>query len=167
MEAITYTVGEALRLTLALERPRFGLTPEDLFSLAVRDNPKRAFLFVSRVLGKHLSRPPAVLLAAGRLLALAMTRDPDCAAWWTDVLTGRTTPPFAQILSRRQAERVDVSEAERTLFLGFAETATGLARAVADCFGGESGYVSTTRLHRPGAYLTFEETHSHASTHRH
>lgn len=168
MDPTTYTIGETLRLTLALESPRFGLAPEDLFSLAVRDNPKRAFLFVSRVLGKHLSRPPAVLLAAGRLLALAWTgsEDGEEVRWWTDVLTERTTPLFSQVLDRRQTERIDLPPSERTLFLGFAETATGLARGVADCFGGEAGYLSTTRLHQPGDFLTFEEVHSHASTHR-
>ncbi|MDR2187672.1 MAG: phosphoribosyltransferase family protein [Azonexus sp.] len=37
---------------------RSDLAPEKLFSFAARNNPKRPFLFLSHVLGKHLPVPP-------------------------------------------------------------------------------------------------------------
>ena len=43
--------------------------------------------------------------------------------------------------------RYSLGMEDRALFLGFAETATGLARAVADCFDGEMAYISTCLLY--------------------
>ena len=71
MRMISYSLGDTLRLHMEVHASRFGLKPEDLFELAVRRNSKRSFLFVSRVLGKHLPIRPSALLAAGKLLALA------------------------------------------------------------------------------------------------
>lgn len=165
---VTYTLGESLRLTLALDQARYGLEPEDLFLPAVRQNPKRSFLFVSRVLGKHLPIRPAALLAAGRLLATAWdVRASSNVVYWSDLIRGKTAPPFAEVMDRLDRERRTLGPQERTLFVGFAETATGLAQAVADCFKGELGYINTTRHYCPvEKALTFEESHSHASTHR-
>ena len=39
------------RLTLTINRA--DLPPDELFALGARANPRRAFLFVSKVLGKH------------------------------------------------------------------------------------------------------------------
>ena len=50
----SFTLENNLQLTLELDTPRFGLSPDALFGLAARQNPQRAFLFVSKVLGKHL-----------------------------------------------------------------------------------------------------------------
>lgn len=161
----TYTLGRVLRLTLELKEGRFGLMPEDLFSLAVRQNPKRAFLFVSKVLGKHLPIRPAALLAAGRMLALALDGQNE-GQYWTELLREQEVSPFSQVTERLDQARRTLPLEERTLFIGFAETATGLARAVADCYDGEAAYISTTRMTLPGTEpLCFEESHSHASTH--
>lgn len=165
MSTFHYTLGDALRLTLALEPSRFPLAPGDLFALAMRQNPRRPFLFVSKVLGKHLPIRPAALLAAGRLLALAWTgaRGGDR---WADLAAGRSNPPFSEVLARLEEEQIPLGPGERTLFVGFAETATGLARAAAGCFRGEAAYLSTTRLSLPGSVpLSFDESHSHARTH--
>jgi Phosphoribosyl transferase/TRSP domain C terminus to PRTase_2 len=48
----------------------------DLVGLALRRNPRRAHLLVSRVLGKHLPVRPDVALAAGRRLAALLPADP-------------------------------------------------------------------------------------------
>jgi hypothetical protein len=42
---------------------------DDLFDIAERRNPKRAFLFVSKVLGRHIPVPPSVMRQAYRQLA--------------------------------------------------------------------------------------------------
>ena len=68
----SFTLENNLQLTLELDTPRFGLSPDALFGLAARQNQQRAFLFVSKVLGKHLPIRPGALLAAGKLLALAL-----------------------------------------------------------------------------------------------
>lgn len=44
-------------------------TFDDLFDIAERKNPKRAFLFVSKVLGRHIPVPPSVMRRASRQLA--------------------------------------------------------------------------------------------------
>lgn len=158
-----YALAPALTLTLSLEESKFGLLPEDLFGVAVRQNDKRPFLFVSKVLGKHLPVDPSVLLAAGKLLALAWTGDSGWEAW-SALVKGEVPPPFEQVLARLDGSRHTVEVP--TLLIGFAETATGLARAVADAFDGDLRYVSTTRELLPGPEpLTFDEAHSHARTH--
>lgn len=161
----SFTLENNLRLTLELDTPRFGLSPDALFGLAARQNPQRAFLFVSKVLGKHLSIRPGALLAAGKLLALALTGESG-GEYWASIINGAADPPFAELWKRLEASRTALPMRERTLFIGFAETATGLGQAVADCFSGEAAYISTTRFAQDGgAPLTFDEAHSHAKTH--
>lgn len=163
MTKTEYHIGDALHLTLELKPARFGLSPEDLFEVAVRQNPNRAFLFVSRVLGKHLPVAPAALLSAGKLLAEALLNNNE-GEEWAAILKNPAAHPFASVMERLEQTRrqVDVP----TLLIGFAETATGLARAVADAFEGDLRYISSTRVTLPGpAPLTFDESHSHARTH--
>ena len=47
------------RLELHIERA--DLPPQTLFDFAERQNPRRAFLFVSKVLGRHIPVSPAVM----------------------------------------------------------------------------------------------------------
>ena len=47
------------RIEVSIERAE--MAPERLFTFATRNNPKRAFLFLSHVLGKHLPVPPALM----------------------------------------------------------------------------------------------------------
>ena len=58
--------------TLHLTVQRAALPLEDLLTYAVRRNPRRGFLFVSRVLGKHIPVSPAVAAHTHRLLAQAL-----------------------------------------------------------------------------------------------
>lgn len=160
-----YTFPQVLDLKLELEPARFGLMPEDLFALAVRKNPKRSFLFVSRVLGKHLPIRPQVLPAAGKLLALACSGGGEWERW-AGVVRGTDRTDFPTLMEALATSRVVLPPEERTLFVGFAETATGLARAVAACYDGAWDYLSTTRLPLDGwDTVYFEESHSHAKTH--
>lgn len=57
-----------MQINVALEQGTLNLTiesgthsPDELFGLAQRRNPKRAFLFVSKVLGRHIPVSPAVM----------------------------------------------------------------------------------------------------------
>ncbi|WP_188782205.1 phosphoribosyltransferase domain-containing protein, partial [Sinomonas atrocyanea] len=64
------------RLGIILTTAPGSLLPVDaLVGLAVRRNPKRAQLLVSRVLAKHVPTPPAVALGAARLLGAAVARE--------------------------------------------------------------------------------------------
>ncbi|MDF9812933.1 phosphoribosyltransferase [Streptomyces sp. SPB162] len=120
------------RLDIALEGE--GLT--DLLGLALRDNPKRAHLLVSNVLGKHVPRHPFDVHAAG------------------------------YGLGRRVRELLGDDEAARSVVLGYAETATGLGHAVADGLALTPYLHSTRRaVAGVAAAGGFEEEHSHATGH--
>lgn len=55
--------------TIQVTRDQDGALLEDLFDIAERRNPKRAFLFVSKVLGRHIPVAPCVMRQAYRQLA--------------------------------------------------------------------------------------------------
>lgn len=111
---------------------------DDLAGLALRDNPRRAHLIVSRILGKHIPVPAATILDGGHRLA-------DLVA---DELA----------VSGRAGD-------DDALVIGYCETATGLGHAVAQRLG--MSYLHSTRepvADLPVA-VSFEEEHSHAVAH--
>ncbi|WP_230351310.1 phosphoribosyltransferase domain-containing protein [Lelliottia sp. WAP21] len=55
--------------TIQITRDRGNIALDDLFDIAERRNPKRAFLFVSKVLGRHIPVPPSVMRQAYKQLA--------------------------------------------------------------------------------------------------
>ncbi|MEJ8853049.1 phosphoribosyltransferase domain-containing protein [Variovorax robiniae] len=119
-------------LKVSLRRADWPL--HELCGFAARHNPKRGFLFVSKVLGKHWPCKPSVMRAAHVALAAKLAAPGDAPA----------------------------------LFIGLAETATGLGQGVfeqyLERFGpGSALYVQTTRYPLSGAeMLPFLERHSHA-----
>ncbi|WP_235947531.1 phosphoribosyltransferase family protein [Candidatus Frankia alpina] len=115
-----------------------------LVGLALRRNPRRAHLLVSRVLGKHLPVAPGAGLAAGADLAAQVRALPDFPTA-DEAADGARTGP---------------------LVIGYCETATALGHVVADGLAG-SHYLHTTRRDLPGVppVLEFTESHSHASHH--
>lgn len=139
-----------------------GLDVGDLIRVARRQNPRRQVLFVSTVLGKHLSVPPATLLAAGmalggRVEATLAGTDPTAdedrlrAALGGDLLSPADVAP-----APRAAVRATV--------LGFAETATALGHAVRRRLG--PGPLShTTRRPVGEPIVRCVEAHSHAVDH--
>ena len=166
------------------------LPVEDLVGLALRRNPRRAHLLVSRVLAKHVPTEPALVLAAGELLgslAGAALGSPvqdavlrGVAAELLAVLRGTASntpdgsgaachparPPRARLqYAREQLRELPIAHPE-AVTIGYAETATGLGRLVADTLG--SYYIHSTRHAPEGAvaYGAFEEAHSHATSHR-
>lgn len=79
-----------MQINVALEQGTLNLTiesgthaPDELFGFAQRRNPKRAFLFVSKVLGRHIPVSPAVMRNATDTLAAQIPRDlPPCRGDW-------------------------------------------------------------------------------------
>ncbi|MFF0381425.1 phosphoribosyltransferase [Streptomyces sp. NPDC004286] len=108
----------------------------DLLGMALRRNPKRAHLLVSKVLGKHVPQSPAVVHGHGLGLG------------------------------HRVRALLGDAEAARAVVLGYAETATGLGHSVADGLALAPYLHSTRRpvagVTPAGG---FEESHSHATSH--
>lgn len=141
---------------------KFGFPLEALFSVGKRvNNEKRNFLFISKLLGKHLEVYPDVCKAAGRLLA--SLRFPEISS---DSLVNYLKHPCKDWTLKTELEQA-ISVQMRVLVLGFAETATGLGMSVAAAIR-ESVYYTTTReeLCEVPCLFSFEEEHSHATTHR-
>ncbi|MFE0750124.1 phosphoribosyltransferase family protein [Gordonia sp. NPDC058843] len=111
-------------------------TVHDLVSLGLRHNRRRAHLLVSTVLGKHIPTPPRVVRDAADDLGAAVIAE------------------------------IGADSARDAVVFGFAETATGLGHCVAERISA-SRYLHSTRRRHPEAVVsgTFEEGHSHATTH--
>ncbi|MFF1414240.1 phosphoribosyltransferase [Streptomyces sp. NPDC058289] len=140
MEAVWSGTWVADRLGVSLEdgtgTGTGGPALEELLGLALRRNPKRAHLLVSRVLGKHVPQSPAAVYAAG------------------------------YGLGERVRELLGDAEAASAVVLGYAETATGLGHCVADGLGSAPYLHSTRRpVPGVEAAGGFEEAHSHATSH--
>jgi adenine/guanine phosphoribosyltransferase-like PRPP-binding protein len=143
----------------------------DLVGMAIRDNPKRAYLLVSTVLGKHLPTDPRVVLGAGRLLGarvadLLSGTDSGMAGHGATLLPAALAGvpgAAAELLARCEQHTSTVQVA--TVVLGFAETATGLGHTVADALS--ASYLHSTRRQVAGLEptATFSEEHSHARHH--
>ncbi len=102
-----------------------------LASLALRRNPRRAHLLVSRVLGKHLPVDPLIALDAAARLAARVT----------------------------EAMPADLAGAG-SLALGFAETATALGQAVAAALPNAECVLSTRRPGVHTISFSEEHSHS-------
>lgn len=177
-----YEMLEGLTVSVRLDSNPFGLHPDDLFRMAARINKKRSFLFVSRILGKHIPVDPHRSLLGGAALALLWQRhraesrssgaeeaareaeayslEEVCAALQGEGESAR------HLYERLQAQKLHLEEP--ALFIAFAETATALGHAMYDCFAGDTRFLHTTREELVGRepVLRFEEEHSHATAHR-
>lgn len=145
----------------------FAIT--DLFKMATRINKKRQFLFVSTVLGKHLAVRPQVPILTGTLLAMMYHEKlvgEEALLLPTIVQALKEQQHVQEILQQVEAKPLELLE--ETLFIGFAETATALGHAVFNAFGSRAMYIHTTREFLPELepFVTFEEEHSHATSHR-
>ncbi|WP_196811000.1 phosphoribosyltransferase domain-containing protein [Arthrobacter sp. 35W] len=162
----------ALGVAIHTDPDRSLLPVEDLVGLALRRNPKRAHLLVSRVLAKHVPTRPALAMAAGRLLGVLVA----------DAIAGRERPgtraaavDLGHLLEADDGSRgrallaaLDglATDHPGAITIGYAETATGLGALVAESIG--SYYLHSTRHAPAGATASagFEEGHSHATSHR-
>lgn len=112
-----------------------AITPETLFGFAERRNPKRAFLFVSRVLGKHIPVKPSIMQASYESLA-------------------------AQIPADLPGPVLVIGMAETAVGLG-----AGVHRAYSATRPDTMYMVSTRHPVGDEIFARFEEEHSHASAH--
>ncbi|KON87508.1 hypothetical protein AF332_12165 [Sporosarcina globispora] len=141
----------------------YELLPEDLFVMAARINKKRSFLFVSKVLGKHIPINPQIGLLTGELLA----------SRYIEKVKKEETGKTAELLSLFKNRKGNVNsgpfigEDHNPVIIGFAETATALGHAFFQSFQ-RADYFHTTReqLVNLDSVITFEEEHSHATSHR-
>ena len=141
----------------------YDLNLDDLVSIGYRDNnSKRNFLFISKVLGKHIEVKPDICKVTGFLLAstiLGVTKE-------TRMLINYIKDNNKEI-NVNEVMNLAYRTNEKLVVLGFAETATGLGMAVASAIE-NSYYITTTREDIKGikSFLKFEEEHSHATTHK-
>lgn len=165
--------------------PASAVPIEELVGLALRRNPKRAHLLVSTVLAKHIPTEPALVIAAGELLGAFVAQElaedvvtavpghdagaspaREGAALLTAVL--RSCGPERRIALAALEDRIAGLRAPvpDAVVIGYAETATGLGRLVANSLG--AYYIHSTRHATPGLAEAagFEEGHSHATSHR-
>lgn len=111
------------------------IAPDSLFGFAERRNPKRAFLFVSRVLGRHIPARPSVMLKSFQDLAHKIPAD----------LPGPV---------------LVIGMAETAVGLG-----AGVHRAYSATRPDALYMVSTRHPTGSALFARFEEEHSHASAH--
>ena len=129
-----------MSVDINIRENKCNLNLNDLIIMGKRiNNPKRNFLFISKVLGKHIEAKPSICKEIGLKLARLIFDKEE--------------------KSYKNNEKISV--------IGFAETATGLGMAVAsyikNCY-----YITTTRecITELKSILKFEEEHSHATTHK-
>ncbi|MGM9925389.1 MAG: phosphoribosyltransferase family protein [Bacillus sp. (in: firmicutes)] len=165
----TFHILDGFQVDVTVHSNPYGLSLHRLFQMAARINKKRSFLFVSKILGKHLAVPPQIPLAIGHLLAMRYKEvvhgKPDhrirniC-----DALEANQS--MTEILAKLEKEPIPLEQP--TTIIGFAETATALGHAVFSAFESNVTYIHTTRENIPelSSRINFEEEHSHATSHR-
>lgn len=159
----TYTILDKIIVDIEVTANPYQLPLEELFTMAARINKKRSFLFVSKVLGKHLPIQPQKGLLTAALLAARYAesiRKLNCP------ITERIVRSFGQKETDFQSVSF-IPKSVNPVVIGFAETATSLGHAFFDCFE-EAEYFHTTReeMDHLTSCITFEEEHSHATSHR-
>lgn len=116
----------------------FDIPLEKLTGFASRNNSKRGFLFLNKVLGKHLPVRPSLMLKTHQELARKTN----------SLIDFSTTPVLA------------IGMAETATALG-----QGVFSALRNQFNVRGLYINSTRYRINLPFLTFSEDHSHASTH--
>lgn len=151
-----------LSIDLDLKETSIPIALERLFEVGIRSNKKRVFLFISKVLGKHLAIDPTIPLIAGQLLAYQYSGLDLAPLLEYLEQESRDKELFNQLYSKK------IRMETPTLIIGFAETATGLAHSLFQTYEGPVSYIHTTReqIISEKPCFTFEEVHSHATAHR-
>ncbi|AJS61631.1 hypothetical protein UB51_18860 [Paenibacillus sp. IHBB 10380] len=140
--------------------------------MAARINKKRAFLFVSKILGKHIPVDPYISLLSGAALSLLLFKElnennEQTVELLSEILNGLTGSTDAGTVYRKiQQSRLVLPAPVK--FIGFAETATALGHSMYNVFDGGCTYIHTTRELIPSmtSLINFDEEHSHAVSHR-
>jgi hypothetical protein len=158
----SFKILDSINVEVSVEKNDFHIPLDVLFKMAARINKKRSFLFVSKVLGKHLPILPTRGLLTSALLA---------AKYYEEVKGGRCELKTEWLDTFLKCEpsftgSAFIPKTFDPLIIGFAETATALGHAFFDCFEA-AGFVHTTReiLRGQRPVISFEEEHSHATSH--
>ena len=158
-----------------------------LVRIAERHNPKRSFLLVSTVLGKHMPVGAARCRLSGLALGLLVAGDPraeqarralldgtdqDTLAW---VYAIESTPAGtalpgdhgfgihgADSPAGEAGDGLAADEPEAFVVIGFAETATALGEQVASALDADWWQTTTRQSAIAERGLRFDESHSHA-----
>lgn len=163
-----YSVLEKLYVNTTIRENPYHFDRAVLFDVAARINKKRPFLFVSKVLGKHLAVQPQIPLLTGALLAMRFAE-----------VTLQQKHPYTEkaVHAIKTKENLEVLEQiwqqpvalpKKHLIIGFAETATALGHAFFRACDDQASYIHTTReeICDMEPMIRFEEEHSHATSHR-
>lgn len=165
----TYKIADNLEVQLTLTSNTYEIPLDSLFAMAARINKKRSFLFVSKVLGKHIPVNPYTSLLSGASLALLLQQALEGTMpnhLVQQAIQGIIEPTqaeaaYKEIMSNRLCLPQSVA------FIGFAETATAIGHAVYETFVYGGSYIHTTREEIEGSQsiINFSEEHSHAVAH--
>jgi hypothetical protein len=165
----TFDILGNLKIEIEITDNPFQLPLDALFLMAARINKKRSFLFVSKILGKHIPVKPSTSMLGGTVLGLRFLRTVygyPYPAQLPMIIEGLRNPSKAGeafFLINGQ-----LSLPEKVKFIGFAETATALGHSMFAAFKENAEYIHTTRevLVDKSSIINFEEEHSHATSHR-
>lgn len=161
-----------IKVAMQVEENRWGIKKEELFELVIRKNKKRSFLFASTVLGKYIAVHPYRSMLVNMILAEVFKEQVEqiepkvnSEHRMKDLLDAFRTIPTKETFRSLKNERCELNK--KTLFIGFAETATALGHGVFSQFKGNCAYLHTTRIPIVSEMPTlfFEEEHSHAVSH--
>ncbi|MFP3721012.1 phosphoribosyltransferase family protein [Niallia circulans] len=161
---ISLPIIDHLQMDIYVKENPFQLPIEDFFKMAARINKRRAFLFVSRLLGKHLPIEPKKGLLTGFMLA----------ARYEEIMTGKHSPQKEKLLEIYHDSSLPFQdkpfiqkEVCNPIIIGFAETATALGHSFFKAFK-QASFFHTTRekINELVPIISFEEEHSHATSHR-
>lgn len=189
-QSLHYNIDNSLDILLNIKENKCNIPVSKLFTMSARENKKRDFLFVSKVIGKHMPMLPHTLNIIGGILARLWVNEREGSNYYpTDDLVNslitlgvsnnlgnldlgeeeksiETPDMVASISTSQDILNTPIKLANKTLFIGFAETATGLAQAVFQNFS-NAAYIHTTRekIASIEPALFFNEEHSHAVEH--
>jgi len=168
---------DLFNVDIKLKDNKYKLPLELIFSVGARINKKRRFLFVSKVLGKHIPVKNVNSLLTGALLAYTFLKEycspllASCKDTYIHSIEDRIVDSIINCKNGKALwkELIEnpISLKDNVLFLAFAETATALGHSIFSCFDNAS-FIHTTREEIPGFdnKIVFEEEHSHATSHR-
>ena len=189
-QSLHFNIDNSLEILLNIKENKCNIPISSLFTMSARENKKRDFLFVSKVIGKHIPMAPATMKIIGAILArLWVSEREGSLDYPTDELVNAlisldashvienldskdqpkvmdNTNPTLNLGNFHDTLSTPIRLANKTLFIGFEETATGLAQSVFENFSNAS-YIHTTRekITSIEPALFFNEEHSHAVEH--
>lgn len=168
---------DLFNVNIEVKDNKYKLPLELIFSVGARINKKRRFLFVSKVLGKHIPVKNVNSLLTGALLAYTFLKEyclphlASCKYAYVYNIEDRIVDSIISCKNGRALWKELIENPiylnGNILFLAFAETATALGHSIFSCFDNAS-FIHTTREEIPDFdnKIVFEEEHSHATSHR-